>query len=98
MSLGPSVLPYKSTRNASPGDGESASTSALPTLSTIRKSGKRSKDLEQDDDSGEEADSIKDVTKKYPIPLSADPDTYLSAKRKLKKAVLEHYRSVTPFA
>lgn len=95
----PSVLPYKSTRNASPGDGESAaSTSALPTLSAIRKSGKRSKDPEQDDDSGEEADSIKDVKKKYPIPLSADPDTYLYAKRKLKKAVLEHYRFVTPFA
>jgi hypothetical protein len=95
VSLGPSVLPYKSTRDASPGDGESAaSTSARPALPTIRKSGKRSKDPEQDDDSGEEADSIKDVKKKYPIPLSADPDSYLYAKRKLKKAVLEHYRGL----
>jgi len=53
------------------------------------------KDPEQDDDSGEEADSVRDVKKKYLAPLSADPDSYLSAKRKLKKAVLEHYRFVT---
>lgn len=29
---------------------------------------------------------------KHPLPISADPDSYLHAKRKLKKAVLEHYR------
>lgn len=85
--------------DSSPGDGESAaSTSALQTLSTLRKFGKRSKDLEQEDDSGEEVDSFKDGKKKQPMPLSADPDSYLSAKRKLKKAVLEHYRFVTAFS
>jgi len=31
-------------------------------------------------------------------PLSADPDSYLYAKRKLKKAVIEHYRYVTPIS
>jgi len=56
------------------------------------------KDPEQDDDSGEDADSVKDAKKKHLAPLSADPDSYLSAKRKLKKAVLEHYRFVTLFS
>lgn len=87
------VLPYRGTKQVS-GDRESAaSTSVLP-LSPIRKFGKRMKDPEQDDDSCEEADSIKDSKKKHPIPLSADPDSYLYAKRKLKKAVLEHYRGL----
>ncbi|KAF8966562.1 SPX domain-containing protein [Flammula alnicola] len=39
------------------------------------------------DESGQE-----ERTQPHNIPLSADPDSYLYAKRKLKKAVLEHYR------
>lgn len=39
-----------------------------------------------DDKSPDEHDTV------HKIPLSADPDSYLYAKRKLKKAVIEHYR------
>jgi len=48
----------------------------------------RQADSEQGDDEDEDRRSAEFS------PLSTDPDSYLYAKRKLKKAVLEHYRQV----
>lgn len=76
-------------------EGESASTSALRFLPAIHSIGKR-KEIEQmnvgDDTNGNESIANNDHIKITNIPLSADPDSYLYAKRKLKKAVIEHYR------
>jgi hypothetical protein len=53
-------------------------------------SGDKGKEKEEDgsgDDDGSPS-GVKHIT------LSSDPDDYLYAKKKLKKAVLEHYRCV----
>jgi hypothetical protein len=76
-------------------EGESASTSALRFLPAIHSIGKR-KEAEQinfgDDTNDNESIADNDHIKITNLPLSADPDSYLYAKRKLKKAVIEHYR------
>ncbi|KAF8201829.1 EXS family protein/ERD1/XPR1/SYG1 family protein [Pholiota molesta] len=78
-------------------EGESASTSALRFLPAIHSIGKR-KEAEQinfgDDTNDNESIADNDHIKITNLPLSADPDSYLYAKRKLKKAVIEHYRGL----
>ncbi|CAA7264392.1 unnamed protein product [Cyclocybe aegerita] len=60
----------------------------------------KQKDLEEDPGHTasvlhENAEPTKeDGDREHPLPISADPDSYLSAKRKLKRAVLEHYRGL----
>jgi len=90
------------TKDGSLRDSESGTSAfALLNLPTLRKVGKRAKDLDEEEDvneSSEEAGGFKDSKKSLSAKaLSADPERYLNAKRKLKKAVLEHYRFVTPF-
>jgi hypothetical protein len=71
---------------------------AFPTLPTLRKFGKGSGEDEDTKDLSEETGGFKDGRKYlHTRCLSLDPDSYLYAKRKLKKAVLEHYRFVTSF-
>lgn len=60
----------------------------------MRSSKAKGKQKDADDATGQSSDEDKmtDETPDHTIPLSADPDSYLYAKRKLKKAVIEHYR------
>jgi len=62
--------------------------SAFETLATSISWGKR---RDTEDENSDEA-TAEDFGKSRTVPLSADPDAYLYAKRKLKRAVLEHYR------
>ncbi|PPQ97841.1 LOW QUALITY PROTEIN: hypothetical protein CVT26_012937 [Gymnopilus dilepis] len=85
----------KSPSDAIPdGDGEIRSTSsALPEKPTAKAVGKR-KDLE-DDHTLDNLDELNTENEDRPrLPLSADPDSYYYAKRKLKKAVIEHYHGL----
>ncbi|KJA15596.1 hypothetical protein HYPSUDRAFT_362505 [Hypholoma sublateritium FD-334 SS-4] len=71
--------------------GAQATFQFLPSMQAL---GKR-RDVE--DSNGQSSDDDKSPDEHhnvYKIPLSADPDSYLYAKRKLKKAVIEHYRGL----
>ncbi|KDR80317.1 hypothetical protein GALMADRAFT_62135, partial [Galerina marginata CBS 339.88] len=67
--------------------------STTSNTSKTRTMGKR-RDHEDDDPPNNSNSGDDDYDRPYQAPLSADPDTYLYAKRKLKKAVLEHYRGL----
>ncbi|KAF9482763.1 SPX-domain-containing protein [Pholiota conissans] len=76
---------------------QSTSTSALRFLPTMRSIGKR-KDSEQmnlgDNTHEDEVLGDDDDPRVTNLSMSADPDSYLYAKRRLKKAVIEHYRGL----
>ena len=70
----------------------SGAQAAFQFFPSIQALGKR-RDVEHSNgQSSDEEKSPDEYDTVHKIPLSADPDSYLYAKRKLKKAVIEHYR------
>ncbi|TFK38117.1 SPX domain-containing protein [Crucibulum laeve] len=72
--------------------GKLTTISRVPSLINMRIfSSNSNKDKDKDEDSSS-TDGVKENVGKRGVPLSSDPDYYVYAKKKLKKAVLEHYR------
>jgi hypothetical protein len=87
----PSIPPYLEYGS---GPSSTAATTIPISVKHSTSSGKDTHGQSHDEEDAPGADNDEDSNPPRALPLSADPDSYLYAKRKLKKAVSEHYKGL----